>query len=81
MWRYPLPENSDQWKTLHQVLPANIYDRFMIQIKRIARCNGIAVEIFSNDDKFQKAHGPRVMTYESLIILLERTEDDSVLRV
>jgi hypothetical protein len=75
-----MPEN-DLWRSIYQQMPLSLYERWMVQMRRIARVNGIAVEAFDSDDKFQKAHGPRVMTYESLIILLERTEDDGVLRV
>ena len=75
-----MPEN-DLWRSIYQQMPLSLYERWMVQMRRIALVNGIAVEAFNLDDKFQKAHGPRVMTYESLIILLERTEDDGVLRV
>jgi hypothetical protein len=75
-----MPEN-DLWRSVYQQVPLDIYTRWMVQMRRIARVNGIAVEAFDADDKFKKAHGPRVMTYESLLLLLERTESDDVLRV
>jgi len=52
-----------------------------VQMRRIARINGISGEAFESDDKFAEAVGPKVMTYEALLILMERTEDESVFRV
>lgn len=72
----------DEWRSLFQVLPRNVYDRLKVQLRRVALANGIAVESWDADDKFsQNATGARVMTFESLVILLERTEDDKGLRV
>lgn len=72
---------NDKWKSLHQVLPINVYERWLVQIKRVARANGISVDGFETDDKFAQDIGPRVQTYEALLILLERTEEEKYLRV
>ena len=72
---------NDKWKSLHQVLPINVYERWLIQIKRVARANGISVDGFETDDKFNESIGPRVMTYEALLVLMERTEEDATFRV
>ena len=72
---------NDKWKSLHQVLPINVYERWLIQIKRVARANGISVDGFEKDDKFNESIGPRVMTYEALLVLMERTEEDATFRV
>lgn len=65
----------DEWRSIFQQVPLSIYDRWMTQLRRLARVNGIAVEVFDSDDKFKTAIGPRVLTIEVLTILLENLED------
>jgi len=72
---------NDDWRQVHQELPRIIYDRLMVQMQRLARVNGINPEGFVADSKFAQAVGPRVETWECLLLLLERTESDDVLRV
>ena len=72
---------NDQWRSLHQKLPLDLYTRWKVQIERVARANGISVEGFEKDDKFNESIGPRVMTYEALLVLMERTEEDATFRV
>jgi|HubBroStandDraft_2_1064218.scaffolds.fasta_scaffold00006_60 hypothetical protein len=74
-------EEADTWKTLHQELPEPIYIRLIVQFKRLALANGVSPESFSADSKFAQAVGPRVQVWECLLLLLERTESDDVLRV
>ena len=74
-------EAKDKWRSLHQRLPIDLHERWKAQMRRIARINGISAEAFESDDKFAEAVGPKVMTYEALLILMERTEDESVFRV
>ena len=75
-----MPE-TDAWRTLHQVLPVDIYSRLMIQMARLGRANGTSIEAFSQDDKNTAHVGPRVSVWENLVILMERTEDDKVFQV
>lgn len=78
----PLPdEPKDGWRSLFQVLPVDVYDRFKVQLKRLALANGISPEAFDEDDKFMSEVGPRVQAWECLTVLMERTEDDKVFRV
>lgn len=72
-----MPEKDD-WRSLYQQLPLNVYERLMGQLRRIALVNGIAVEAFNADDKFAPEHGPRVMAWETLLILVERSEDEAL---
>ena len=74
-----MPLEQDEWATLHQVLPRNVYDRLKVQLRRVALANGIAVEAWDADDKFaQNATGARVLTIESLVILMERSENETL---
>lgn len=67
--------DKDEWRSWHQVLPLDVYDRLIVQLSRLGRVNGIAVEAFLDDDKFRQAHGPRVATIEHLVVLMERSDD------
>lgn len=69
---------KDEWRSIHQAVPLSVYDRWIVQMTRLGRVNGIAVDAFLDDDKFKKAHGPRVLTVELLVTLLERSEDESL---
>jgi hypothetical protein len=71
---------NDQWRSLHQKLPLDLYERWKVQMKRIAIANGISAEAFESDDKFAETIGPKVMTYETILILMERS-DESTFRV
>lgn len=73
-----MPDEQDSWRSWHQVLPLSVYDRLIIQLSRLGRVNGIAVEAFLRDDKFKQEHGPRVATIENLVILMERSDDASL---
>lgn len=74
-----MPEEPDLWRQIHQCMPKDLYDRWMVQMKRIALANGISTESFDSDSKFGHAVGPRVLAYEALLIILEDS-DDAVLR-
>lgn len=76
-----MPESEDQWRTLHQVLPMDVYSRLMVQLGRMARANGISSEAFQQDDKTMPHVGPRVAVWENLVILCERTESEDTFRV
>ena len=76
-----MPESEDQWRVLYQKLPLNLHERWKAQLKRIARANGIADEYFDGDSKFREVAGPKVQTWECLIVLCERTESDETFRV
>ena len=76
-----MAENEDQWRVLYQKLPLDLHLRWKAQLKRIARANGIADEYFDGDSKFAEVAGPKVATWECLIVLCERTESDDVFRV
>lgn len=77
----PEVEDKDHWRQLYQALPRGIYDRLFLQLQRVARANGIAPSSMMADSKFKAETGPRVMAWECLLVLLERTEDESVFRV
>jgi hypothetical protein len=72
-----MPENEDQWRTLHQVLPIDVYSRLMVQLYRAAQSNGISPESFIGDNKKEKHTGPRVAVWENLVILMERSENEA----
>lgn len=72
-----MPE-PDEWRSLLQVLPKNIYDRWKAELKRLARVNGISVESFEADDKALAEVGPRVLAFELLVILMERSDDEAL---
>lgn len=74
-------QDKEEWRTLHQVMPESVYVRLMVQLRRIGLANGVAVEAFNRDSKFEEAIGPRVQVFELLTILCERTEDEKVFRV
>ena len=76
-----MPENEDSWKTLYQVLPADVYDRLKVQLRRLAVANGVAAEYFDGDSKFERVEGPKVAVWEMLVVLMERTENEEVFRV
>lgn len=69
---------QDEWRSAYQQLPLNIYDRWMHQLRRIALVNGVAPELFDRDNKFDAFIGPRVATFEMLVVLLERSEDEAL---
>jgi hypothetical protein len=71
-------DEADLWRSWHQILPLPVYDRLIVQLSRLGRVNGIAVEAFLRDDKFKQEHGPRVGVIETLILLLERSDDESL---
>lgn len=73
-----VPKPEQGWRTLHQVLPESVYEELLIEIKRVGRLNGIAPEVFDLDLKYQQAIGPRVMAWECLKILLERSDDEAL---
>jgi hypothetical protein len=76
-----MADEDSEWRSLLQILPLGLYERWQVQMKRIARCNGISIEAFDKADKRSKEDtGPRVMAYEALLVLIERS-DDSTLRV
>ena len=72
---------EDLWRSVFQQLPINLHERFKVQLRRVALANGIAAEYFDGDSKFAQIVGPKVQTWECLILLLERTEKDEYLRV
>jgi hypothetical protein len=72
---------KDNWKTLYQVLPEDVYRRLKVQLRRLAVANGVASEYFDQDSKFERAEGPRVAVWEMLVVLMERTESDETFRV
>lgn len=74
------PPEQEQWRSAYQQLPLDVYTRWMKQLRRLALVNGISAEAFDRDSKFDAAVGPRVMCYEMLVVLLERS-DDGALRV
>ncbi len=76
-----MPESEDSWRTIHQQVPLQIYERWLCQLRRIAIANGISAESLDADDKFKSAVGPRVQVYEILTLLCERTESDETFRV
>jgi hypothetical protein len=72
-----MPETEDQWRTVFQVLPKDLYDRFFAQMKRLGHANAIPPAMFELDTKTQTAIGPRVMAFECLVILMERSENEA----
>lgn len=71
-------KDQDEWRSCYQQLPLSVYERFMIQLKRIAIANGISEEAFLRDNKFEARIGPRVMCYETLTIMLEGLGDSDL---
>lgn len=67
---------TDEFRQLHQALPKNLYDRLMAELHRVALANGISPESFVVDDKKSETVGPRIATWECLLILLERSESE-----
>jgi len=65
----------DNWCSLFQKLPKPVYDELMIGLRRIAVCNGISADAFTQDNKFSSAIGARVQVYEILAILIRETGD------
>jgi len=76
-----MPEDKDEFRQLHQCLPLPIYERLMIQMKRLAQANGISPESFELDSKKSQVVGPRIQAWECLMLLMKRTEDEKVFRV
>jgi hypothetical protein len=70
-------QDRDDWRTLFQVLPLNVYSRLMAQLGRAAQANGISPEAFIKDDKMSPRTGPRVAVWENLVILMERSENEA----
>lgn len=73
-----MPENEDQWRTLH--LPLNLWDRLHVQFARILVANGTPPGALTGEDKKART-AARVDATEFLVLLLERTEHEETLRV
>ena len=73
-----MPENDDQWRTLH--LPLNIWERLHSQFARILLANGKPPETLTSEDKKVRT-AARVDATEFLVLLCERTENEEVFRV
>lgn len=71
-----MTETPDEWRSIHQVVPLSVYERWMAQLQRVAIANGISAESFTGDSKFNEAVGPRVQVIEILTILMERSSDE-----
>lgn len=72
-----MPE-PDEWRTLYQLLPRDVYDRLIPQLRRVALVNGTSPEAFDVDDKARTFIGPKVMTWDALTTFLERCEDEAL---
>ena len=68
---------DSEWRTLFQAMPRNVYDRLIEEMKRVGHANGIAPEVFEADDKENRAIGPRILAWECLVILLERSDSEA----
>ena len=81
--KHAAPRNpeTDDWSTLYQVLPRDVYNRLKVQMRRLAVANGVAAEYFDKDSKFERVVGPKVAVWEMLVVLMERTGSDEVFRV
>lgn len=66
-----MAEERDEWRSWHQVLPSEVYDRLIVQLGRIGLSNGISAHDFIGDPKFQQHVGPRVQIIELLVLHLE----------
>ena len=73
-----MPENEDQWRTLH--LPLNLWDRLHVQFARILSANGEAPGALTSEDKKARTKA-RVDATEFLVLLCERTENSETFRV
>ena len=73
-----MPEDKDEWRVSYQALPLNIHERLKAQLRRLALANGIAAEYFDGDSKFTQAVGPKVATYECLVVWMERASDEDM---
>ena len=73
-----MPEEPDEWRSLYQIMPRDVYDRFIRQLRRVALVNGTSTESFDGDDKARTWVGPKVLTWDALTMFLERCDDDSL---
>jgi hypothetical protein len=73
-----MPENEDQWRTLH--LPLNLWERLHVQFARILRANNTPPGALTGEDKKART-AARVDATEFLVLLCERTENEEVFRV
>ena len=71
-------EPKDEWATLYQVLPRDVYNRLKVQLRRLAVANGVAAEYFDKDSKFERLEGPKVAVWEMLVVWMERASNEDI---